>query len=85
MDVKTIVKTMGGAATLARKLGMPDGDVGAKAVRAWVNRDSIPAVWFTAIASAARSEGHGEITVETLAGLAERRRLRFSANEAAAA
>jgi hypothetical protein len=74
MDVKGVINSLGGAAELARKLGMPGGGVGATAVRAWNLRQSIPAAWFNKIADVARREGVAAITVESLADLAVQRR-----------
>lgn len=74
-DVKHIIKSLGGAAELARLLGMPEGGVGATAVRAWSLRDAIPGNWFAAIERVARAKGRLDISVSSLAALAERRRL----------
>jgi hypothetical protein len=57
-------------AGLAKDLGIPP-----KNVRRWLDFDSIPAEWFSAIARAAESRGYHDITVEMLAGVAEARRL----------
>lgn len=80
MNVKDVIKALGGATVLARALGLPDQEVGAKLVRAWGLRDSVPAEWFAAVARVALLRGHPEITVEALAQLAERRRLSRTAS-----
>lgn len=59
-----------GIPELARDLGLPT-----KNVRRWVDFDSIPAEWFTAVARAADLRGRHEITVSKLAEIAEARRL----------
>ncbi len=46
-----------------------------KVARGWVNIDSIPATWFAAVRRAAVKRGFHDITADSLASLAERRRL----------
>lgn len=43
--------------------------------RQWVRCDSIPAAWFAPVSRAALKRGFCEITLETLAARAEKRRL----------
>lgn len=43
--------------------------------RQWVRGDSIPAAWFAPVARAALKRGFAEVTLESLADRAERRRL----------
>lgn len=44
-------------------------------VRQWLIIDSIPAAWFSAVHRAAHKRGLRDITADSLASLAERRRL----------
>lgn len=76
MNVREIIEKLGGAAIVAREMGLPGGDVGAKQIRAWCFRDSIPAEWFAALSRTAEGLGNSEITVEFLAQMAEERRQR---------
>lgn len=74
--VAMLIRSLGGALAVAEGLtGLPAGEEGARNVRAWVWRDSIPAEWFTALAQFAAGTGHPEITVASLAAMAQRRRL----------
>lgn len=84
MNTREVVKLLGGAAELARALDLPGDDQGAKQVRAWIYRDSIPAEWFAAIARVAAKRGQA-VTVESLAVMAENRRCRRLAQTGAAA
>lgn len=58
------------ARNLSSDVGLPP-----KNVRRWVDFDSIPADWFTAVAKAAQRRGFKDVTVERLAQIAEDRRL----------
>lgn len=66
-----------GVAELAADLELPT-----KNVRRWVDSDSIPAEWFAAIGRAAEKRGFSDVTVTTLADLAERRRIQRVADSA---
>ena len=66
MTVTEIIKQLGGAAALARKLGLPPNGVGALRVRAWGYRNSIPAEHWSSIAALARAEDLA-VTLELLA------------------
>lgn len=57
-------------ADMATDLGIPQ-----KNVRRWVDGDSIPADWFSAVVRAAQERGFQDITAEKLAELAEARRI----------
>jgi len=74
MNTRDLVKSFGGAAALAAKLGLPPGEPGARVVRAWCHRGLIPPEWFTRIAAVASAEGRDDITVESLAVFRQRRR-----------
>ena len=66
MTVSEIIEKLGGAPAIVRALGLPDGDVGAKRVRAWRTRGSIPAEYWAAIASYSRASSL-DVTLEALA------------------
>lgn len=57
-------------ADLAADLGIPQ-----KNVRRWIDNDSIPSDWFSAVVRAAAERGFQDITAERLAEVAEKRRL----------
>ena len=75
MDAKSVITALGGAARLAEALGLPGEDVGAKAVRAWARRNSIPAKYFVGIAGIARDLDRIDITERTLAEIAHQQRM----------
>jgi hypothetical protein len=66
MTVAEIIIRLGGAPAIAQSLGLPAGDVGAKRVRAWASRRSIPAEYWAGIAAFSK-EGRKGITLEVLA------------------
>lgn len=66
MDIRSIVLRMGGAATVARGIGLPGNGVGALRVRAWVNRGRIPGAYWGPIAAYSKEQGLG-VTLEVLA------------------
>lgn len=78
LTVPQIIDELGGAATLAAKLGLPLGTVSA-----WKTRASIPSERWVAIVSQAASAGKEGITLEALAELAARPASRSSSTEAA--
>jgi hypothetical protein len=71
MDVRNVVQRLGGAASLARAIGFERSETGAKLVRAWVMRNSIPAKYFASIARVAEQQNLLDITVAQLADCAE--------------
>lgn len=66
MDIRSIVKRLGGAPAVARGLKLPENGVGALRVRAWVHRGNIPAVYWGPIAAFSKESGLG-VTLEVLA------------------
>lgn len=66
MTVAILVTRLGGAAAVAKALGLPDGDVGPKRVRAWALRNSIPAEYWSVISDYSNKAGLG-VTLEVLA------------------
>lgn len=46
MQIHEIISSLGGSVRIAAALGFPDGDVGAKRVRAWAARSSIPSEYW---------------------------------------
>lgn len=66
MTPSAIIARLGGAAVLARALRFPANDVGAKRVRAWSLRNSIPSEYWAGIAAHSKEQGLG-ITLEVLA------------------
>ena len=68
---KEVVHQFGGAARLARVLGISN-----ITVRSWAFRDSIPRDYWPEIARAARHQGIPGMTVERLAQLGARIKLR---------
>jgi len=82
MSVKSIVKALGGAKAIADALRMPGGADAGRTVRAWVNRDSIPAAWFSDLEALAHLRGVDGITVSALADLQKSKRLRQHAKAA---
>ena len=75
MDVPAIIRKLGGPAAVARELGLPGNGVGARTVRAWSFRRSIPGDRFSALARVAARLGHPEINESSLARAAEERAL----------
>ncbi|WP_371416708.1 carph-isopro domain-containing protein [Caulobacter sp. S45] len=75
MEARTVILTLGGAAALARELGMPAGEKAAGTIRAWAHRGSIPGEWMAAVSRAAARQGRPEINEAMLAAIAERRSL----------
>lgn len=65
-----VIDLFDGPAAFAREVGMTPG--AAKQAR---RRDSISAEWFAAIDKAARRKGFQEVSLRTLALLAEQKRL----------
>lgn len=70
---RNVIKALGGAAAVARELGLPGNDVGARVVRGWISRKSIPGDWFSPIARVAARLGKPEINESSLARMAEER------------
>jgi len=66
MQIAEIITRLGGAAAVARQLGLPSKDVGAKRVRAWALRGSIPGEYWAAIAAYSKEAEKG-VTLEVLA------------------
>jgi len=66
MTVAEIIVRLGGAPTVAQKLGLPGDDVGAKRVRAWATRKRVPPEYWGALAAISKEGGHG-VTLEALA------------------
>lgn len=66
MKISEIIRALGGAAEIAKRLRFPAGDVGAKRVRAWSMRGSIPAEYWEALAAYSKEDGLG-VTLEVLA------------------
>ncbi|MGX8273240.1 carph-isopro domain-containing protein [Brevundimonas diminuta] len=66
MTPTAIIARLGGAAALARALRLPPNDVGAKRVRAWALRNSIPSEYWVGIAAHSKEQGLG-VTLEVLA------------------
>ena len=66
MNVSDIIQFLGGSAGLAAGLGFPPADVGAKRIRAWAARSSIPAEYWLAIADYSKVSGK-RVTLELLA------------------
>lgn len=66
MDVRSIIKSLGGAAALARGIGLPGNGIGALRARAWSQRNAIPGQYWASIAAYSREADLG-ITVEVLA------------------
>lgn len=65
-----VIEKFDGPAAFAREIGMSAG-----AAKQAKRRNSISAEWFDAIDKAARRKGLQEISLRTLAALAEQRRL----------
>ena len=57
MNVSGIVMRLGGPAALATKLGLPGNDRGAKRIRAWARRGSIPSRYWLALIGQAELDG----------------------------
>ena len=66
MDVRSIIKHLGGAAVLASRIHLPGNGVGALRVRAWANRQTIPGQYWAAIAAYSKEADLG-VTLEVLA------------------
>jgi len=66
MRISEIIRSLGGAAEVARRLDLPARDVGAKRVRAWALRDSIPAEYWEALAAYSKERELG-VSLEVLA------------------
>lgn len=66
MQIVEIIRALGGAPAVSRGLGFPPGDVGAKRVRAWATRNSIPSEYWSALSAYSDASGLG-ITLEVLA------------------
>ena len=66
MRISEIILSLGGAAVVARHIGLPAGDVGPKRVRAWALRNSIPAEYWAALTAYSERSGKG-VTLEVLA------------------
>lgn len=66
MDVIEIIKRLGGSADLAVSLNFPTDDVGAKRIRAWGARSSIPVEYWLDIVSHSDAVGAG-VTLDVLA------------------
>lgn len=79
ISVKSIVQALGGAKAIADALEMPGGPDAGRTVRAWVNRDSIPATWFSDLARLAQDKGIEGVTIESLADLQKSKRQRQAA------
>jgi len=73
MTVAKLIAHMGGAAVLAKALVLPDNDVGAKRVRAWASRGSIPAGYWEALTAYSKTERLG-VSLEVLAAAHAARR-----------
>lgn len=65
MLVSSLIKSLGGAAAVARGIGLP-AEVGGLRVRAWARREVIPGQYWAAIAAYAQMRG-AEVTLEVLA------------------
>jgi hypothetical protein len=72
--VDALIRRLGGAPKVAEGVGLAASEEGARVVRAWVFRDSIPAEWFTALARFASTEGFPDVTERTLSLMAQARR-----------
>lgn len=66
MTVAKLITRMGGAAALAKALGLPGNDIGPKRVRAWALRGSIPAEYWAQLAAYSKERELG-VTLEVLA------------------
>lgn len=66
---RPVIKRWPTAVELAADIGTTEFSV-----RQWLRSDSIPAAWFAPVARAAARRDFEDITVESLAALAERRR-----------
>lgn len=66
MQIADIIRALGGAPAVSKGLGFPPGDVGAKRVRAWATRNSIPGEYWSALSAYSNENGLG-ITLEVLA------------------
>lgn len=66
MDITEIINSLGGSTALAAALGFPAEDVGAKRIRAWGLRSSIPAEYWLSIVSYSK-EREASVTLEMLA------------------
>lgn len=70
MTVPEIVKALGGSAALAAGMNLPGNGIGALRVRAWVQRKSIPAAYWSRIVAYSKELGR-DVTFEVLASAHE--------------
>lgn len=68
MTVAEIIRRLGGATVLAERLGFPGADVGAKRIRAWALRNSIPGEYWASVSAYSKEAGKG-VTLEVLASV----------------